>query len=352
MNLITLYSTIGEFKSKFIFSIFFRKRLLIPFFQIVCFGVYGQIVAINSSSNFQSLINANPVGTTYLVEPGNYGLLNINKKIYIIGTGFNLDNGSVYFNQINFNNSSQGSILSSVHTNVINIGVDNITVMRSKISGILRIGADSTSNGNQLISAKNVKIKQCFISDLNGSVHNNQIDNFIIHNNIFEGNIESIYSQGLVYNNTFGVKHIQCGSQGAVSSLMYNNIIIPEKEYDSSPICGGNKSTTTSFYHNLVMVDDFNTNDTSNLEVSNFSSVFVGYPTNNGSGVDGRWKLSQNSPAKNAGVNGEDCGAFGGSEPYIENGLPAGPIITEVIAPAGAAAGQTITIQVKAKTQN
>jgi hypothetical protein len=316
------------------------------------FKSYGQIVNINSSSNFQSLINSSSIGTTFLVEPGNYGILNINKKIYIIGSGFNLSNGSVYFEKVNFNNNSQGSILSSVHSNVINVGVDNITIMRSKISGILIIGADSTSNGNPLLSAKNVTVKQCFISDLNGSVHNNQIDNFIIHNNIFEGNIESIYSNGLVYNNTFGVKHISCGSQGAVNSIMYNNIIIPEKEYDSTPNCGGNKPTTMSFYHNIVMVDDFNTNDSSNVEVANFHSVFVGYPTNNASGVDGRWKLSQNSPAKNAGVNGEDCGAFGGLEPYIENGLPAGPIITDVTAPAGAAAGQSITIQVKAKIQN
>ena len=42
-----------------------------------------------------------------------------------------------------------------------------------------------------------------------------------------------------------------------------------------------------------------------------------------------RWHLKDDSPAKGAGVNGEDCGAFAGSYPLVNNGYPQGiPVIT------------------------
>ena len=73
------------------------------------------------------------------------------------------------------------------------------------------------------------------------------------------------------------------------------------------------------------------------------STVFVGTGS-----TDGQWKLIAGSTAIGAGVNGEDCGMFGGSNSYVLSGLPAIPAIYFFTAPAEG--GNQLPVKIKVKS--
>jgi hypothetical protein len=78
-------------------------------------------------------------------------------------------------------------------------------------------------------------------------------------------------------------------------------------------------------------------------------SVFVDYDKY----VDNGYLLKPNSPAKNAGINGGDCGVFSfdyDCEPYILSGMPAIPTIIEA---TYTTVGTTeLPVNIKAKSNN
>jgi hypothetical protein len=78
-------------------------------------------------------------------------------------------------------------------------------------------------------------------------------------------------------------------------------------------------------------------------------SVFVDYDLY----IDKGYFLKPNSPARNAGVNGGDCGAFGtdtGGQPYVISGMPPIPAIFEVSTQNYGE--ETIPVNIKAKSNN
>jgi len=76
-------------------------------------------------------------------------------------------------------------------------------------------------------------------------------------------------------------------------------------------------------------------------------NVFVG------GDYDARWKLREGSPAKGAGANGEDCGIFGGSSPYVLSGVPPLPTIYYFDVPVSVpSTPNTLPIEIKVKVSN
>ena len=59
----------------------------------------------------------------------------------------------------------------------------------------------------------------------------------------------------------------------------------------------------------------------------NMNDVFVCYTNCAAFSADGRYQLKALSPAIGAGSNGEDCGMFGGTDPYVLSGMPPVPAI-------------------------
>lgn len=63
-----------------------------------------------------------------------------------------------------------------------------------------------------------------------------------------------------------------------------------------------------------------------------------------------KWELTSNSLAIGAGVNGEDCGPFSGTAPYIPSGIPAIPSIYYFKGPAVVSTVNTgLPVQIKVK---
>ena len=79
--------------------------------------------------------------------------------------------------------------------------------------------------------------------------------------------------------------------------------------------------TNASFNNNIGHSTQCGTAN-GNQQNVNMTTVFVGTGS-----TDGQWQLSAGSPALGAGVDGVDCGMFGGDYPYKLSGLPSVPAI-------------------------
>jgi hypothetical protein len=66
--------------------------------------------------------------------------------------------------------------------------------------------------------------------------------------------------------------------------------------------------------------------------------------------TDGRWEMKAGSPALGSGSGGVDCGAFGGSTPYILSGVPNLPHIYEADVPASATSSSGLQVSIKVKS--
>jgi len=67
---------------------------------------------------------------------------------------------------------------------------------------------------------------------------------------------------------------------------------------------------------------------------------------------EGNYRLKSDSPAKNAGFDGKDCGIYGGANPYKDGALPVNPHIRAKVLPAQTDAQGKINVQVTVAAQN
>jgi hypothetical protein len=136
-------------------------------------------------------------------------------------------------------------------------------------------------------------------------------NNYISNGNTW-GSAISISSSGLIKNNIFN------GTAYCTGMVCENNI--------------GGISGSNNIVRNNVALSDMNT-------------LFM--LTGN---EDAKYILKEGSPAKGAGVNGVDCGIFGGDEPYVLSGIPPIPTIYEAIVPSTATSNGGLPVKIKAKT--
>jgi hypothetical protein len=68
-----------------------------------------------------------------------------------------------------------------------------------------------------------------------------------------------------------------------------------------------------------------------------------------GASPDKALQLAKDSPGVGYGLDGKDCGIFGGENPYVPSGLPALPTVVEIHAPLSVsdASGLPVTVKVQ-----
>lgn len=279
-------------------------------------------------------------GDTLHIEPSSfsYGNMILTKKLIILGPGYFLNENSgeqanpttATISSFTFNAGSGGSVISGLTiTGTCYIRTGNITISRNNIAPYIYLSRDY-SYSNVLISG-NYGI---FEIHNDGSSAETVITNVLIVNNFLARIILCNQFSGVAANNVFGT------TNGASNFLVKNNIF------------------TTNF-NELVFNGSFNT------ITNNLSAATIGLPVGNGNqnsvsmttvfvgttgySTDGQWQLKEGSPAKGAGLNGEDCGIFGGNTPYHLSGIPATPSIYLLSAPASSN-GPTLPVTISVKT--
>jgi hypothetical protein len=87
--------------------------------------------------------------------------------------------------------------------------------------------------------------------------------------------------------------------------------------------------------------------DNTNVFSALTSNLFVGLTGNT---TDTQWKLKTGSSAIGAGIDGVDCGMYGGNTPYRPSGIQLGqPTINSFTAPASVQQNGTLNVKVSAK---
>jgi len=325
-------------------KIYFSLALIMVFFSVKS----QNVIRVTNGQNIQNLIDTNPVNSVFLLDPGVYSGFNAQKKVSVIGSGyFNGANQSTINSSITFSSSNVGSSAGSFITGCsiysMDLNVSNIMVQKCRIYNT-SFGLDINDGAN------NCTVKQCYVDgDISTSFNpvNFTISNCLVGNRISFSSHNAQLS-GLVENNTVGWGLSSCNP--LTNSEVNNGVIIRNNIFISPNTCISNNFNTSyfaGFNNNVFRQGNYATNNSTNVQLTNLGTLFTGTE-----GLELRYQLSPTSPARAVGTNGIDCGAFGGTQPYILSGTPTGPVIYELTAPTTARQNETIQVQIKAKIQN
>ena len=301
-------------------------------------------------------VAAAAAGDTIYMEssPNNYsGTVNINKKLFIFGTGYFLTdsiNPKTQWNReearitsaINLNPGSTGSVLSGLSTSSLYVNDSAVTIERC-YTGAIYLANSANSYAN------NSTIKQCYItSSIISNTATGIAKDILFHNNIIRSTIDFRSNQENVTAYFINNNFIYYNSFSLINSVFQNNIFL-------QPSFGAYLSSN-AFYNNICSNNSIPSTN-GNLTGINLNDVYVNYRNGDyspstGFSYDGKYVLKPGSVAANAGdINGTtvDIGAFGGSASYILSGMPPIPSIYNLSVPIQINAGvPTMTISVSA----
>jgi hypothetical protein len=300
------------------------------------------ILRVNNSgapapyTTFSAAHTAAQPGDTIHVEasPINYGSNFISKQLVIIGPGYFLGENaqtqaglaSATFQWLSWNSGGEGTVVSGVtFSSQTTINRSNIRIERCRFLNNLNFYHSSSLSGIQVIG--------CYVQgNLTVQSGSAVITDITMANNIFLGTLsQSASMAGEFVNNT-----VRNTSTDPVFSL--SNMIARNNIFDCEVTPGNN-----TFLHNLFRTAPVPAVDGNQVSVD-MSTMF------GGGTVDNQWQLAPGSPAIAAGDNGEDCGAFGGNEPYRLSGIPAVPSIFGMTAPSTISVGATLPVTMSART--
>jgi len=282
-------------------------------------------------------------GDTLHIEPSwiSYGALVSTKKLIILGPGYYLDLNSnqqanpatATIESFTLNTGSSGTVISGLTitgTNYISTG--NITISRNHISGNIYLSRDYSYS--DIIISGNYDINSV---NHNGSSNANLITNVLIYNNLLGFVSLNAQYSGVIANNI-----LTSWSCTTYNFTIKNNICTTNS---NSYIFNGSYNT---IYNNIAATSLALPQGNGNQTSVSMSTVFVG---STGYSTDGQWQLANGSPALGAGLNGEDCGMYGGSTPYHLSGLPEIPSVYFLSAPS-TSNGDTLPVTISVKTNN
>lgn len=258
-------------------------------------------------ATLQAAYNVAIDGDTIYLESSTYSyeILESYKRLVIIGTGYFLNNNpetqantfsstvtGIYFYTGSSGSKIMGLTLGNLYFQSPNL--QDFVIIRNHINSVYASFAVS-----------NILIAQNYIPyGLNG-----QFENSIFRNNFLDFvNLNSLNNTLAVYNNVMG---------GTTLTLAqcYNNIFF-----------GSGSFTNCTTFNNVCSATQVPAGNGNQLNV-NMDNVFLCFSVCPGASPDAIFQLKAGSPAIAAGNNGENCGMYGGSDPYVLSGMPPIPAI-------------------------
>jgi len=331
-----------------------KRTIFFLVFGMLVLNAQAKIWRVNNSpsvsadfSDLQVAMDGVNAGDTLYVEGSVTAYTSANDNFYvskqqvIIGPGYLLnDNDSTLFNKSSATIGSQFSIKPTalgtqlkglVLNSFLWIGASNVTIQRCIVANI-QLGIYNTNNTNTKSNIINPTIIQCLFQVLGagggwGTIGNNGL----VSNNIIETGISVDTGSLFILNNTIGK-----GLGGNNANSLYTLNCTIQNNLIRGSIYEGAMSGATYISANNTLSNNLTSTD----------NMFVG-----GTLRDKKHVLSTTSSAKGAGTGGVDCGAFGGSDPYVLSGLPAIPHIYVVVAPTSGSVTSGLVVKVKVKTQ-
>ena len=285
-------------------------------------------------------------GDTLYMEPGyhkgNTEDNTITRPLTVLGPGYGMKR----------NIGSTSPVASAILTNFDGLSIDASDV---NVAG-LSTRAISVASGYTSNEKNNIVIERCNVSRINCS----QCSNYITIKNNYVNEAISISSGNscnyvlIIGNLIFGYVALP-GYDNALNNLCQYNTIISSNSNciysGKNAIIKDNILINTKYPENVFNWDETNEFRNNVLSVPSASAkekfpnnYYVGATVENTfvNTTEGVWydeamkyQLLETSAAKNAAHAGDDCGAFGGANPYVLFGRPQGvPYIYDVEVPA------------------
>ena len=314
------------------------KKLLFSSFLVLfasCF-VFSQVRTVSNALNspgqytsLQAAIDSAVTGDTIYVHPGSYGNITINKRLTIIGAGFNPQGqftnvatvAQVTLDKFVPTTSASGTKLIGLNIGYIyqkpleQFQIDSILIERCRFF----TSTTSFILGNYWTLRNNLFVW----TTTSGSIDVNFYNYILFENNIFSSPAYSYQIQRSNKSTVFFVNNLFTGhydNTNQFSSVSYarfeNNIF-----FGKSP----NQATNSDFAKNIFYGNSNNNLNPSSNGVGNMSSVdpqFTSMPIDNTMyqfSYTNDYRLKATSPGKNAGTDGTDIGIFGGQRPMPLN---------------------------------
>lgn len=294
------------------------------------------VTGANIYSNAQAAHDAANAGDTIHLEPavfGNYGNLNITKKITLISTGdFIAQNPN---NQANSNTGSCGSIsinaggensVISARVSNLYVYVSNIFVTNSSCQNL------NISNGAAMVGISNIMVSKCvlYYVDIYDYYNNpsTAITDVLINNNIIKGYLSmGGHSSATISNNFISTEYT---SSHFRNSTLSNNILYYTTNNFNYTSCTGSNNIENS----TTMPANLGSNNISNVD---FSTVFQNWGAFNGD----NYQL-------NPSYSNQTVGPYAGADPYKPACQPGVPAIYQLSVPS--TSGNNLPIQVSTKS--
>jgi len=293
-------------------------------------------------------------GDTILISPapGEYAGITLAKRVHIVGTSWNDASSSVPHTKTSgftVNAGAAGSSFSGLDiSSGFDIYTDSITVKRNKLQYVY-----VRANCTNIVIIQNYLISD---RDYTGTWYNSSIipifenTEVLISNNIIYNRRTGNYGQYAIYasypTNVIICNNVLNGEDGAIVLTMSGGNYSPHLVYNNIINWGGGTSGVASTYtennHNIGNSTQFGVINNNQQNVV-MNTVFVDPSTYN-------YHLKEGSPAIGAGLGGTDCGIYGGTFPFVDNGRTWLPIVTEVSVPGMVNVKNGLDVSVKAKS--
>lgn len=287
--------------------------------------------------------------------------LAITKRLNIIGAGHVPDStratgSTLVHGNIHFAPGSDFSTLQGIFfSNIVHLGhstggnVANILISRCNMEQL--IFGSYNNSGN--MGANNIHVKDCIIRSF---MYCNDTQNQVIENCIIAWSVNNI-NGGFTFNNCiFLFNPGNNYNLYAVNAAIFNNCIFAETSRGG--LIWSNSLSPSLFNHCIfafAATQDIGTNFGAYLNncIGNVDilSLYANVPENKFD-YTYDFRLAENSVAIGAGLEGTDCGIYGGSNPYKEGAVPMNPHIQAINIPSTTDGEGKLHISVKVKAQD
>ncbi len=339
---------------------------------VLTMSVYSQAVFVvqnaTNSSTHQTLtaaINAAVDGDYIYLPGGSFGIgdLKVNKRVHIFGAGHYPDStqatgrtaltGNIYFKTGASNSVIQGVYLTGnffMGDSCSTGNVSNILISRCNVDNIYLTYNTGTTN----CGAENIFIKDCIIrTDIRGAnAQGIVVETSIITNQIynFNGNAEFKNNIFLRHNTSSGSAYYyvlaniyNCNFSNNIFRHYYSTSnyfsYLSSNNFFNNCIFGMSSTYLNAGIHNNCLFS------------KTFANQFINVPNVADFSYTYNFHLSDTSVAIGAGMNGTDCGIYGGDNPYKDGAVPLNPHIQFKQIPTATDSQGKLNIEIKVSAQ-
>lgn len=324
------------------------------------------ITGVNIYTTVQAAHDASVAGDIIYIEPfntdnTNYGTLTINRRITVIGTGYNptlvtgssFDKRTVSLNSITLNQGSAGSRITGLTISNISLYDANCIFDRNNISNIYL--SYQTIEGVTTIANNTTIRNNIILGDINGTGNQSgtggiTTNNSSITNNIIRGTVNYLVS-ATINRNTFYNTNAYVFRDVDASTVTAN--IFDARDANSFFTTEGTNCQGTTLSNNLCTRHAGLPANNGNVNSISSSTVFiVTNPWTASPFLESNLELSPTSPALTVGPSSTPIGAFSGTTPFVPSGLTNIPFITDFSINGIGNVNSPLIINVKARSNN